>query len=73
MAYATLPASAGEASPREALEARWPSSRAPRRGVAFEAHIHPDNVGSERVAAAAGFTVTGRSVDGERVWVLPPR
>jgi RimJ/RimL family protein N-acetyltransferase len=37
---------------------------------AVVAHIHPEHVASERVAAHAGLTVTGEVVDGERVWRL---
>ena len=67
------PAERGRGFATGALEATIAELRE-RFGVeSFEAHIHPDNVGSERVAAAAGFVVTGRSADGERVWVLPPR
>jgi RimJ/RimL family protein N-acetyltransferase len=73
VAYATLASERGRGFATGALEATIAELRE-RFGVeSFEAHIHPDNVGSERVAAAAGFTVTGRSADGERIWVLPPR
>ena len=56
-----------------ALEATMAELRENFGVESFEAHIHPDNVSSERVAAAAGFTVTARSADSERVWVLRPR
>ena len=73
VAYATLAAERGRGFATQALEATIAELRE-RFGVeSFEAHIQPDNVGSERVAAAAGFTVTARSADGERIWVLPPR
>jgi RimJ/RimL family protein N-acetyltransferase len=70
VAYATLPAERGRGFATEALEALVRELGAP----SFEARIDPDNVGSERVAAAAGFSVTERTVDGERVWLLgsPP-
>ncbi len=34
------------------------------------AHVHPDHVASQRVAAALGLTPTERLVDGEVEWVL---
>jgi RimJ/RimL family protein N-acetyltransferase len=68
VAYATLPSERGRGFATEALEALMAELRARLSGVAFEAHIHPDNAGSERVAAAAGFSVTDRTADGERVW-----
>jgi RimJ/RimL family protein N-acetyltransferase len=36
----------------------------------FEAHIEPRNLSSQRVAAAAGFARTDRSVGGEAVWTM---
>jgi RimJ/RimL family protein N-acetyltransferase len=68
VAYATLPSERGHGFATEALEALMAELRGRLSGVAFEAHIHPDNVGSERVAAGAGFSVTDRTADGERVW-----
>ena len=39
------------------------------RGAAtVTAHVHPDHVASERVAARAGLAVTDAVEDGERVW-----
>ncbi len=35
------------------------------------AHIHPDHVASQRVAAAAGMSPTDRVVDGEIRWTTP--
>ena len=34
------------------------------------AHVHPDNVASARVAAAAGMRPTGREQDGEAEWAV---
>ena len=34
------------------------------------AHVHPDHVASQRVAAALGMSPTDRLVDGEVEWVL---
>jgi RimJ/RimL family protein N-acetyltransferase len=40
-----------------------------RHGVgSLSARVHPDNVASERVAAALGLEATGEIEDGERVW-----
>lgn len=68
VAYATLPNERGHGIATAALEALMAELRGRLSDVVFEAHIHPDNVGSERVAAAAGFSVTDRTADGERVW-----
>jgi RimJ/RimL family protein N-acetyltransferase len=38
------------------------------RGLDVLANIHPEHVASERVAQAAGLTLTDRWADGERVW-----
>jgi RimJ/RimL family protein N-acetyltransferase len=38
------------------------------RGLNVVANIHPDHAASERVAQAAGLTLTDRWADGERVW-----
>jgi RimJ/RimL family protein N-acetyltransferase len=40
------------------------------RGLAATAAIAPGHLASERVAAAAGLSVTDEVVDGERVWRL---
>jgi RimJ/RimL family protein N-acetyltransferase len=34
------------------------------------AHVHPDHVASQRVAARLGLVATQRRVDGEVEWVL---
>lgn len=40
-----------------------------RHGVrSLTAHIHPDNLASERVAVALGLEATDEAEDGERVW-----
>lgn len=41
-----------------------------RQGVTeFSAHIHPEHIASQRVAAAVGLTATGRlDEDGEQIW-----
>ena len=40
------------------------------RGVtAIQAHIHPDHAASAAVARRAGLVPTGRSDDGERLWL----
>jgi RimJ/RimL family protein N-acetyltransferase len=41
-------------------------------GLTVSANIHPDHVASERVAQAAGLTLTDRWADGERVWSTQP-
>jgi RimJ/RimL family protein N-acetyltransferase len=38
----------------------------------ISAHVHPDHVASERVAARAGLVPTDELEDGERVWRLGP-
>jgi RimJ/RimL family protein N-acetyltransferase len=40
--------------------------------TAISAHVHPDHVASERVAARAGLVPTDELEDGERVWRLGP-
>ncbi len=36
------------------------------------AHVHPEHVASQRVAAAAGLIATDRSLDGETEWEWTP-
>ena len=44
-----------------------------RAGWSVIAHIHPDHVASQRVAAAAGMSPTDRVVDGEVRWAAASR
>lgn len=46
-------------------------SRLRQAGWTVVAHIHPDHVASQRVAAAAGMSPTDRVVDGEVRWITP--
>jgi RimJ/RimL family protein N-acetyltransferase len=46
-------------------------SRLRQAGWTVVAHIHPDHVASQRVAAGAGMSPTDRVVDGEVRWITP--
>jgi RimJ/RimL family protein N-acetyltransferase len=70
VAYATLPAERGHGYAGAALRAVIAELRDHHEVVFFEAHIREDNVGSQRVAAAAGLKHTDRTVRGEFVWTL---
>src|SRR5919201_6033133 len=70
VAYATLPAERGRGFASAALRAVIAELRDQYEVVFFEAHIREDNQGSQKVAAAAGFKHTDRTVRGESVWTL---
>lgn len=44
---------------------------ADKRVTSVAAHIHPEHIASQRVAARAGLVETATVVDGERVWERP--
>jgi RimJ/RimL family protein N-acetyltransferase len=70
VAYAVLPAERGRGFATAALLAMMGLLRDELGVVFFEARIDEANVGSQRVAAAAGLKRTDRTVRGESVWTL---
>jgi RimJ/RimL family protein N-acetyltransferase len=68
--YAVLPDERGRGYATEALKAMMSELRDELGVVFFEAHIDEANVGSQKVAAAAGLQRTDRTVRGESVWTL---
>jgi RimJ/RimL family protein N-acetyltransferase len=70
VAYAMLPKERGRGYATEALKAMMSELRDEQDVVFFEAHIDEANVGSQKVAAAAGLKRTDRTVRGESVWTL---
>ena len=70
VAYAVLPAERGRGYATAALTAMMDALRDQLGIVFFEAHIDESNVGSQKVAAAAGLKRTDRTVRGESVWTL---
>jgi RimJ/RimL family protein N-acetyltransferase len=70
VAYAMLPDERGRGYATEALKAMMSELRDELGVVFFEAHIDEANVGSQKVAAAAGLKRTDRTVRGESVWTL---
>ena len=70
VAYAVLPTERGRGYASEALRAMMSELRDELGVVVFEAHIEEQNVGSQRVAAAAGLARTDRTVRGEAVWTM---
>jgi RimJ/RimL family protein N-acetyltransferase len=70
VAYALLPAERGRGYASAALRAMMGELRDELGVVFFEARIEAANVGSQRVAAAAGLKRTDRTVRGESVWTL---
>jgi RimJ/RimL family protein N-acetyltransferase len=70
VAYAVLPAERGRGYGTAALVAMMRELRDTLGVVFFEAHIDERNVGSQKVAAAAGLKRTDRTVRGESVWTL---
>jgi len=70
VAYAVLPDERGRGYATEALKAMMSELRDELGVVFFEAHIDEANVGSQKVAAAAGLKRTDRTVRGESVWTL---
>jgi RimJ/RimL family protein N-acetyltransferase len=70
VAYAVLPAERGRGFATAALAEMMRLLREEHGVVFFEAHIDEKNLGSQRVAAAAGLTRTDRTVRGESVWTL---
>ncbi len=70
VAYALLAAERGRGYAAHGLRAAVDELRS-RHGVErFEAHVDDANEPSQRVAAAAGFTRSDRTSDGEAVWTL---
>jgi RimJ/RimL family protein N-acetyltransferase len=70
VAYAVLPDERGRGYGTEALKAMMRELSDELGVVFFEAHIDEANVGSQRVAAAAGLKRTDRTARGESVWTL---
>ncbi len=70
VAYATLPAERGRGFASAALREVIAELRDHHEVVFFEAHIREDNLGSQKVAAAAGLRHTDRTVRGESVWTM---
>ena len=70
VAYATLPTERRRGVALEALGVMITELRRLHGVTRFEAHIEPRNLSSQRVAAAAGFARTDRSVGGEAVWTM---
>ena len=70
VAYAVLPAERGQGFATAALMAMMDVLRDELGVVFFEAHIDEANVGSQKVAAAAGLKRTDRTVRGESVWTV---
>jgi RimJ/RimL family protein N-acetyltransferase len=70
VAYAMLPEERGHGYATAALRAMMSELRDQLGVVFFEAHIDEENVGSQKVAAAAGLKRTDRTVRGESVWTL---
>jgi RimJ/RimL family protein N-acetyltransferase len=70
VAYAMLPKERGHGYATAALRAMMRELRDELGVVFFEAHIDEANVGSQKVAAAAGLKRTDRTVRGESVWTL---
>ena len=68
VAYAVLPAERGRGYATEALIAMMSELRDKLGVVFFEARIEEHNIGSQKVAAGAGFKRTDRTVRGESVW-----
>jgi len=70
VAYAVLPGERGRGFATGALVEMMSLLRDEHGVVFFEAHIDERNVGSQKVAAAAGLKRTDRTVRGESVWTL---
>jgi RimJ/RimL family protein N-acetyltransferase len=70
VAYAVLPTERARGFATQALGATIAELRDALGVRFFEAHIHEDNVGSQKVAAAAGLKPTDRTVRGETVWTM---
>jgi RimJ/RimL family protein N-acetyltransferase len=70
VAYAMLPEERRRGYAAEALRAMIAELREQHGVIFFEAHIEETNVGSQRVAGAAGFKHTDQTVRGEAVWTL---
>jgi RimJ/RimL family protein N-acetyltransferase len=68
VAYALLPAERSRGAASDAARAMVAWLRTTVGVEEVTASIAPENTASERVARAAGFELTDRRVEGERVW-----
>jgi RimJ/RimL family protein N-acetyltransferase len=71
VAWSLLPAERGRGAASDSVRAMTAWLRAALDVDEVTASIAPENTASERVARAAGFALTDRRAEDERVWVQP--